>query len=259
MARGTSEGTAEEIDFVKQFNRNKLNFKNYLSNFEYSIDKLWLTRVTTQQFSELSQQKVYTRADCYLVYIDIDITNLLQENDYYISEDDLHNTNHTKIQNSGISIKMHDSKSFQILKLTPNSFNSLLGCYELGAGASLFCLKDIELPKNIDLLNGWKTTTQNMVRYFADIGLSEDFHLQKDVCKKIKNFSCSEIERLILSNQDIKQKVFNGIGLYEEPYTAWYFSKIDTIESLEYIPFSVTTGSGRSKGDYTIVLKPKRK
>jgi uncharacterized protein YukE len=74
--------------------------------------------------------------------------------------------------------------------------------------------------------------------------------------KNIKNYSCKEIDRLINDSDDMKKKIFNGIGLYEEPYTAMYFYHGGNICKLTTIPFNVTTGSGRSKGDYTIVLKP---
>ena len=49
---------------------------------------------------------------------------------------------------------------------------------------------------------------------------------------------------------------FNKFGNYEEPYTAHYFMQNNNISKLGYQPFTVTTGSGRSHGDYTIVLKP---
>jgi hypothetical protein len=64
---------------------------------------------------------------------------------------------------------------------------------------------------------------------------------------------------MIKENKNLQEKIFNGIGLYEEPYTAFYFYHGNEIEKLTTIPFSVTTGSGRSNGKYTIVLKPQRK
>ena len=39
-------------------------------------------------------------------------------------------------------------------------------------------------------------------------------------------------------------------------YTRNNLERGNKIEKLDYIPFCVTTGSGRSKGDFTIVLKP---
>ena len=258
MYKGTYDGDIDEIKFVAEFNSDKKNFENYLQNFGI-YSNLWMVRVTTKQMSKLSGKKVFTRSDSYLASIDSDISKMLEINDYYLSEDLLikNNIAYTKIPYSGVSVKMTTSKSFQILKTGPNSFKTLFGSYELGAGASLFCMRENELSKNQDLIIGWKTTTGKMVEYFNDFTYGkEDFYLDKDICKNIKNYSCKEIERLINDSDDMKKKIFNGIGLYEEPYTAMYFYHGGNICKLTTIPFNVTTGSGRSKGDYTIVLKP---
>lgn len=47
-----------------------------------------------------------------------------------------------------------------------------------------------------------------------------------------------------------------GIGNFEEPYTAPWLIEDDSLKPNYEIPFNVTTGSGRSKGIFTIVLKP---
>ncbi|MDX9744737.1 MAG: hypothetical protein RBT59_13020 [Arcobacteraceae bacterium] len=258
MSRGTYEGDIDEIKFVKRFNRNKENFHNYLKNFKNSTNH-WMVRVTTKQLSKLSNQKVFTRADTYLAIFKTDITDILKENNYYLTEDILteENIEYEKIPFSGISVKMTDSSNYQILKIGPNSFSTLFSNYELGAGASLYCLRDNELQKNLALINGWNTTPEKMAMFFKDY-TNEDvnFHLNQEVCKQIKNYSCKKIEDIINDSQELQQKIFNGKDLYDEPYTAWYFYHGDDIVVLKSIPFSVTTGSGRSHGDYTIVLKP---
>ena len=72
-----------------------------------------------------------------------------------------------------------------------------------------------------------------------------------------KNYSCTEIKRMIEESLELQKKIFNKIGLYEEPYTAFYFYHGDDISQLTTIPFNVTTRFGRSKGEYTIVFKLK--
>lgn len=258
MSRGTHEGDIDEIKFVKLFNSNKSLFENYMNQFNAG-DNYWMVRVTTKQLSKLSNQKVFTRADSYLIKTEDDILSLLINNDYYLTEEMLLNNhiNYDSIPLSGVSVKMTDSANFQILKVGPHSFSVLFGNYELGAGASLFCLRENELCKNIDLLNGWKTTPEKMADFFNNITNGDiNFHTNQETCKKIKNFSCKHIEDLINQSKDLQEKIFNGKDLYEEPYTAWYFYHGQQIEKLTTIPFSVTTGSGRSHGDYTIVLKP---
>lgn len=258
MYKGTFEGDIDEIKFVKNFNSNKDKYSNYLSNFQ-SFKNLWMIRVTTKQLSKLSEKKVFTRSDCYLASIPDNIQIILEKNNYYLSEEilDINHIKYQKVPYSGISIKMTTSKKFQILKTGPNSFKSLFNCYELGAGASLFCMREEELVKNPDVINGWKTSINNMTKFFNKFTKGdESFYLNQQICADIKNFSNSEIKKLIDESQDLQKKIFNGIGLYDEPYTAYYFYHGEQIKTLTTIPFSVTTGSGRSKGDYTIVLKP---
>ena len=258
MYKGTYDGDIDEIKFVAEFNSNKNKFKEYLSQFS-QYQNLWMVRVTTKQLSQLSGKKVFTRSDCYLANIDSDLTKLLEEQDYYLSEDilDKRKIPYEKVPFSGISVKMTTSKNFQILKTGPNSFYILFKSYELGAGASLFCMREIELEKNLELINGWKSSVERMTAYFENFTkCNPNFYLDQEICKNIKNYSCSEIKHMIEESTELQKKIFNGIGLYEEPYTAFYFYHGNDLSKLTTIPFNVTTGSGRSKGDYTIVLKP---
>ena len=258
MYIGTHEGEIDEIKFVARFNSDRSHFSDYLCHFS-QFSNLWMVRVTAKQMSKLSGKKVFTRSDCYLASIDSNIDAILEENDYHLSEKILANNKiaYKQIPLSGISVKMTTSKSFQILKTGPNSFKTLFGSFELGAGASLFCMREDELDKNPDLIEGWKTSIKNMTNFVDEYTSGDNsFYLNHSICKEIKNYSCKEIKRMIEDSVDLQKKVFNGIGLYDEPYTALYFYHGDKIIELSTIPFTVTTGSGRSKGDYTIVLKP---
>ena len=154
---------------------------------------------------------------------------------------------------------MTTSDNFQILKVRPDSFYNLFGNYELGAGASLFCMRKEELVKNEPLLAGWKTTPEKMSNYFSSLTNGDlDFYKKQLVCNEIKIYSVKAIKKIIDSDRILQEKIFNGKYLYEEPYSAYYFYHGDCIEELKTLPFYVTTGSGRSHGDYTIVLKPTR-
>ena len=83
MNQGTYDGDLEEISFVASFNSNKSLYKDYLQNF-HCYDNLWMSRVTTKQISQLSEKKVFTRSDCYLIKALDDIQKLLIENNYYL-------------------------------------------------------------------------------------------------------------------------------------------------------------------------------
>lgn len=259
MNRGTKQGDEQEISFVIDFNTNKKKYKNFIATFKKDMNKTWMCRVTTKQLSKLSNQKVFTRSDCYLIESkDALLSKILNDNNYYLSEDILNNSkiSYTQINKSGISIKMIDSFRFQILKLQPDSFYNLFGNYELGAGASIYCLKANELIKNNSVLEGWKTTIPQMINYFKELNINKNFLNDLDVCKIIKEYSNKRIKELIDNSKDLQKKIFNGYQLYEEPYVAWYLFHGNDIQELTYIPFTVTTGSGRSHGDFTIVLKP---
>lgn len=270
MNRGTYYGDLSEIEFVKRFNIEKTNpdFDFYIKDLDIKeLNNVYMVRVTSKQFSKLSNQIVMTRADTYLVDSKDNLLNeILFENDYYLDEALLQENkiSYLPIDYSGVSVKMSDSNNFQIIKLTPESFKKLFGEYELGAGASVFCLREDEIDKNESVFNGWKTTKENVInKYKNDIidlpKLKENINIieQMKIYKELKEFSNRKISEIICNNKYIKEVIFNGYHIYDEPYSASYFYKGGTIKKLNYIPFNVTTGSGRSKGNYTIVLKPK--
>jgi len=270
MNKGTYDGDKSEIEFTKNFNKNKTNsnFKYYINNCDIkNLNDCYMVRVTTKQYSKLSKQIVMTRADSYLIESkDEKIKTLLFNNGYYLSEKMLNENNidYKNIKKSGVSIKMVDSKHFQILKLTPESFNALFGEYELGAAASVYCLKEEEISKNENVFLGWKTTKEKIIKKYKNelpelSLLNKDINvsIQMKIYKKLKDFSNKKIKELIDENKYLKEIIFNGYHIYSEPYCASYFYKGNKINKLDYIPFIITTGSGRSRGDYTIVLKPK--
>lgn len=271
MNRGTFSGDIAEIEFVKLFNTEKESnrFKEYIDQFDsYNINDIYMVRVTTKQYSKLSNQNVMTRADTFLIESsDLKMNKVLSENNYYLDEDILknHSISYTPINYSGISVKMSDSSRFQILKLTPDSFYKLFKEYELGAAASIYCQKEEELSKNDMVCAGWHTSKQEIINKYCKELPSLNCLLNKDlskfdeiiIYKELKWFSNNRIAEIIDNDKYLQEIIFNGYHIYEEPYSAGYFYKGDTIKKLNYIPFWVTTGSGRSKGNFTIVLKPK--
>lgn len=270
MNRGTHSGDLAEIEFVKRFNSNKTDsdFDFYIKDLDIKeIDNTYMVRVTTKQHSKLSNQTVMTRADSYLIDSkDALIKDLIIGNDYYLDEDILSESDidYSFIDYSGVSVKMSDSSKFQILKLTPESFNTLFDEYELGAGASIYCLREEEIIKNESVFAGWKTSKENVINKYkselpdlSKLNNNIDIIEEMRIYKELKEFSNKKIAERINESKEIKEIVFNGYHIYEEPYSASYFYKGGKINKLNYIPFNVTTGSGRSNGIFTIVLKPK--
>ena len=271
MNRGTFSGDIAEIEFVKLFNTEKKSnrFKEYIDQFNsYNVNNIYMVRVTTKQYSKLSNKNLMTRADTYLIKSeDSKLKNILLENENYLDEEILNDNNikYSPIDFSGVSVKMSDSSRFQILKLTPDSFYKLFKEYELGASASIYCQKEEELSKNDMVCAGWHTSKQEIINKYCKDMPSLNCLLNKDlskfdeimIYKELKWFANNRIAEIIDNDKYLQEIIFNGYHIYEEPYSASYFYKGDAIKKLNYIPFWVTTGSGRSKGNFTIVLKPK--
>lgn len=155
---------------------------------------------------------------------------------------------------------MPNSNSYTLLKLTPDSFYTLIGNYEYGAGISIFAENKNDLKLNPLVINGWKTNPIKIKDAFKELRLSENFETEScEECQNLKSIAKIKTKHVIDNNEEVKDKIFKGLGLYKEPYIAWWFYQNDRIEKMEYIPYELTTGSGRHKGEYTIVMKPKQK
>jgi len=261
MNKGTLEGTESEIDFVKYMNKNKDSNLWDIIKEKFDISDLsnyYCIRVTKHVISKLNNKKVFPKSDAYIIKAKLE-EDWLQNNDFFIDESIYDVKNEEVVLHSGISIKRPDSKKFQILKMGPDSFKLLFGNYYLGAAASLYCNYK-EINKNESVLKGWKTTWEEIIEGLdikdnpcADIDIEE----QTAICAEIKKCANNKIKNTILENEKLLDTVFKGKYLYDEPYVAEYIFKDGRLEENKPFDFTVTTGSGRSKGDFTIVLKPK--
>lgn len=263
VVTGTYTGEMSEKASVISFNKNPYSsiFAEYLKQIDMEPANVLLIRVTSKQYSKLSDQVVNTRADAYAIEVlDPLVFDLLEENNFYLDEQilDGYDQYYNCVEKSGISIKKDDSENYTLIKLTPNSFNGLFGTYELGYGASVFCKRSSELHYNIPLLDGWKTTIEDLQDYFDSDDITETTLTESiELCQKLKNFSVDRIKYCIDNSPRLQSIIFNGKDIYEEPYSAYFFMQNNIVKILGYIPYNVTTGSGRSHGNYSIVLKPK--
>ncbi len=75
--------------------------------------------------------------------------------------------------------------------------------------------------------------------------------------KNIKQSAIKLTEHIINTNSDISNFIFKGIGAFDNPYYAVFIYKEENMYSND-VPtkYSITTGSGRTKGTYTVVIKP---
>ena len=220
--------------------------------------------VTEQKESKYHDKKVFPKAD---VFISTGIVpqEILSSKKYLITEDDLKILQLKPIPNTGISVKKENSNSYTITKINPEPFKKVFGSFELGCGVSLFVRKEEEIKLYECLvLSGWKINMDKLISFFEQsipdvvklkqgISISE----KKSIYSKIKTESINRLKSLIENDIKIKEFVFNGIGAFNEPYTARYLYQNGILSNDCYIPYSITTGSGRNKGIFTVVIKPK--
>lgn len=252
--RGTAEGTMEEINFVKLLNKKEnLSLWNVL-NLDPKIH--FAIHVISHKFGKINDKKVKPKADVYIAKGVVD-SSFLVERDYYLNEDDINSFNLEPIDYTGISVKLKTSKKYQITKMGPNTFKTIFGDYELGAGASIYCRKEKDLEKNIKVIEGWNSSKENFIKYFQSNNVITNSELDIDSANKIKKYSNQKIEEIINENKNVSDFIFQGIGNFEEPFTVHYLYENGELRDSCFIPFKPTTGSGRSRGDFTIVIKPK--
>ncbi len=256
--KGTKEGTTQEIEFVKLLNKKEnLSYWNTLS---LNPINNYAIRVIYKKYGKLNDSKILPKADAFIATGEIPL-DYLKAKDYFLDEKDVVKFDLKYISKSGISIKRADSKQYQIMKMSSSTFKKLFNSNILASGASIYCTKEIEFIKNNDLLNGWGVDKNDFINYFnKELNLSLTSLILAESKKSlgaIKKFSNEKIAKIINDDKVISDFIFFGIGNFEEPFTAYWLYEYGKFKPNYIIPFTITTGSGRSKGVYTIVLKPK--
>jgi len=257
MNKGTKEGTQQEISFTRI-----LNQKNNLElwrRLEVDPQGHYAIRVKYQKFGAINGSKVLPKADVFIAKGSV-ATDYLKLKEYFLDEDDLEEFALSPISGSGISIKRADSTKYQIMKMSPPTFKKLFRSNMLAAGASIYCNNEKDFSKNHKILEAWGVVENEFKAYFneaLDIDLKDlTTNIDRTSLAKVKKWSNNEIARIINTDTRISDFIFYGIGNFEEPYTATWLFVHNALEKNYIIPFNITTGSGRSKGVYTIVLKP---
>ena len=263
MSIGTKEGTEEEIRFVKLLNSDKKHSFWKIMDIEEDTSHLYAIHVRKEKYGKINRSMVKTKADVIICkgYLPQDF---LRKNDYYLEDKDMQKLSLAPIEKTGVSVKRRSSYKYQILKMNPSTFKKIFGNTELGAGASIYCKNINDLNKNESVLRGWKTTWKKFEEFFSFI---ENVELLKDraappgtrifLAKRIKKYSNDEIHGIIDNNPKISEFAFQGVGNFDEPYIATWLYEKGELKKAGPIDFVVTTGSGRSHGDFTVVIKPK--
>lgn len=253
-------GDKEEFDIVKRFNKNKKAFiwKELTSSID-NLDNVFMIRVSNKIFSRLSEKKVFPKADAYLVKADFNQDYLLSK-EYSLDENDLKNVNYEIIENSGISVKLNRSSSYTIQKLTHNSFIKVFSEFLDEPQYIFFALllysNESEKFKNYDMIKMLTIDEKKVTTYYInEIGKNLDLDNIYDL-STIRKWAQQELKRTIKNNLSVYKSLFTGVIWFDEPYVAHdkYLNK--KIFKNDLTDFSITTGSGRSKGNLSIEIKP---
>ena len=256
MNKGTAQGDVEEISLVKELNKNKQSSLWKILGLEKNSD-LFAIRCSKNKLSKISGSVVLPKTDVFI----IKSKDTIIFDDNFINEDMLEkqNISFEYILNSGISVKEKDSKSFTYQKMTIETFFKVFGNYELGCAIEYYTNEE-EIESNLILEKAWKTDKDKIIKVIKDLKLKHNY--KKDLMlnnyKEIKQTAISLTKHLIDTNYNgVSDFIFRGVGAFENPFFVNYLYKEGKLIKECYpSKYAITTGSGRSHGSYTIVIKP---
>lgn len=259
LNKGTYAGDKEEFNISQTFNKNKKHKFWSIMNLKECNENLYVVKVSKKVKSRLSNKKVLPKADAYVVETKLSKDYLLQR-EYNLTEDNLNTIDHNIIKNTGISVKRADSKKYTIAKFTLNTFENLLKDFDNVRILSLGVFLSVkDLDKNSAIIKGMNLSVDQIESILNDYKIIDNKLNLKDYdqIKSVKKSLTNIIRNIVDNNLDIKKAIFNGISLYEEPYPAHYIFKNGQLTNDLFTDYSISRGSGLSKGKYYIIFKPK--
>ena len=134
-------GNKQEIIYTKQLNRKDKFWKD----LSFDIDTTYAVHIISKKYGAINEAKIQPKADIILAKGNIQIDYLLKSN-FYLNENDIKKLNLTPIKESGISVKLPNSR-YTITKISPNTFIKIFGSNLLAAGASIYCNKVKDFDK----------------------------------------------------------------------------------------------------------------
>lgn len=262
---GTFEGDQEEFNISKVMNKNKNHkFWNVISDIctlDSDKESYYVVKVEENKTSQLNGKKVKCKTDDFIIQANISKAQLLQW-EYQVTEKMLKNIGEYKvIPNSGISVKKADSKKYTIVKLTHNTFKLAFAEYIEGvqfiiAGLLLYSDKN-KIHMNINILEHLKIKEAELEKFYLEkYGLVGKGIFDSHFIAKMSKKARSVVKETIENNLELKEKLFTGKGWFEDPFCINFIFKEGKLTSDIYTDYTISNGSGRSKGNYSIILKP---
>jgi hypothetical protein len=259
---GTFFGNLEEFDLTQIMNKNKNNsmWKVLLPNLKDYLD-YYIVKVSSHQNSKLSGKKVKTKSDAYVIKAQLTEAFLLQK-EYVLEESDLVNYEFEIISDTGISIKMKNSRNYTYQKFTKNSFYkafSSLENVEFWFTALLIYSSDKERHKNRRIITDLGNTLDSFLdKVKSNMGIEIKNIDCKSFWDSIRKFAQIKIKKHINDNVELANNIFIGSHWFNSPYYATFLYERGKLKKNIVTSFTVTTGSGRSNGKYEIIIKPKK-
>ncbi|QWQ38683.1 hypothetical protein KMP11_06990 [Gemella sp. zg-570] len=263
---GTFEGNIEEFSFSKLLNKNKSHsFWKYLSA-DLNLDTnnhYYVIKVVGHKFSKNAKKKVMCKSDNYIIRTCTPIDrNLLLKNDYQLTEEDLKLIpNYEILNNSGISVKLKDSKNYTITKMSVTNFKDAFTKYideiDNKIATLIFYCDKKQVNKNPTIANNLNVNIENYIKFCNEYyKINVTSILDYSALGKLTTLVKNEIKQVIDANIDLKEALFQGKGWFNPPYyTSFLFSHGKLSKEL-LMPYHIDNGSGRSKGKYYITIKP---
>ena len=114
-----------------------------------------------------------------------------------------------------------------------------------------------EIYKNNKIINDFGYTEDEFFRMCKEkIGIVPPERDQSTFWDIVRQYGQRIIKTTMKENTDIWQKIFTGKGWFKDPYYSCFIYKSGKLQKCVLADFSITTGSGRSKGKYSIEIRP---
>ena len=78
-----------------------------------------------------------------------------------------------------------------------------------------------------------------------------------NICQLIKKYSTNCLQNIINNNTIYQDIIFKGKGIFNDPYWANFIYENRKMNINSIPNYLITNGSGRHKGNVTIIIKPK--
>jgi hypothetical protein len=248
------EGIGFEYKFTSALNQDRHN--SIWNELGITEPNAVLVNATYNQISKIAGSKVRPKSDCYAIKPLEDISQLLEEKNYVLTEEVLleHNIKYDVINDSGISIKLPTSKSYTLQKLSysafKNIFKDLSPAYFVAA--LLYCDEN-QLNKNELILATFNTTIDSLC---DELGVDNNGNML-DTYTALKNKATESIKYVVNNDAFVYNAICFGDEIFDAPYNASFiFENGRMVPKHDYhVKITVTTGSGRSNGTYNLAFK----